>query len=219
VPAGTQVALNLVSPIKSKSTKPGDTVRALVAFPVTAGEQIAIPQGTFAEGQLVQTQWPKGTKSKATKGKSPLQIHFTRLVFANGYTVPMDGMNLSLNSVQSADGTELAMNEPPALPVAPVMHGPSPLDPLLEGKGQFPSPPQQTSVKMPGPNPVAVTLGTLGGAALLFLGLALIMHHANKNVDFLLYDAGWQFSMTLNQPLLLDRAQVKEAATIMVPAQ
>ena len=50
VPAGTVVPLTLVSPIKSKSTKVGDAVRAVVAFPVTVGAQIAIPAGTYVEG-------------------------------------------------------------------------------------------------------------------------------------------------------------------------
>jgi len=37
--------MTLVSPIKSKSTKVGDAVRAVVAFPITVGGQVAIPAG------------------------------------------------------------------------------------------------------------------------------------------------------------------------------
>src|ERR1700761_4618095 len=53
VPAGMKIPLNLVTQIMSKSTKPGDAVRAVVAFPVTVGSRLAIPAGTYVEGRLI----------------------------------------------------------------------------------------------------------------------------------------------------------------------
>jgi hypothetical protein len=88
LPPGTAVALTLISPIKSRSTKPGDTVRAAVAFPVTVGNQIAIPVGTYVEG-VVNTVSPHPSHSQSPNVK----VHFTRLLFANGYSVPLDAMN------------------------------------------------------------------------------------------------------------------------------
>ena len=61
VPTGTAIQLTLMSAVKSKSTKPGDTVRAVVAFPVTIGTQLAIPAGTYVEGEVSQvTAHPSG---------------------------------------------------------------------------------------------------------------------------------------------------------------
>ena len=52
IPSGTVALLTLVTPINKKVSKPGDTVRAAIAFPVTVGNQIALPIGTIAEGQI-----------------------------------------------------------------------------------------------------------------------------------------------------------------------
>ena len=88
LPAGTAVPLTLMNPVKSKSTKPGDQVRALVAFPVTVGSRLAIPAGTFAEGTVTQVS------AKPLKNQAPaLRVHFTRLLFANGYSVVLNGEN------------------------------------------------------------------------------------------------------------------------------
>src|ERR1700761_1444243 len=54
VPPGTLVALKLVSTIKSKSSKSGDPVRAVVAFPLAIGNQIAIPATTYVEGTILK---------------------------------------------------------------------------------------------------------------------------------------------------------------------
>ncbi len=66
----------------------GDTVRAVVAFPVTIGTQLAIPAGTFVDGDVSQvTARPKA-------GQQPsFRVHFTRLVFSNGYSVALNGEN------------------------------------------------------------------------------------------------------------------------------
>ena len=50
VPVGTAIPLTLMNSVKSKSTKPGDMVRAVVAFPVTVGSRLAIPTGTLWKG-------------------------------------------------------------------------------------------------------------------------------------------------------------------------
>ena len=88
VPAGTAIPLTLMNAVKSKSTKPGDTVRAVVAFPVTVGSRLAIPTGTFVEGTVTQVT------ARPLKNQVPtLRVHFTRLLFANGYSVALNGEN------------------------------------------------------------------------------------------------------------------------------
>jgi hypothetical protein len=85
IPSDTVAPLTLVTPIAKKVMKVGDTVTASIAFPVTVGDQIALPVGTLAEGQIATI-----IKRAKKTGQPFVQIHFTRLVFANGYTSDLD---------------------------------------------------------------------------------------------------------------------------------
>lgn len=205
VPAGTAIPLTLVSQVKRKSSKPGDLVRAQVAFPVTTGAQLAIPAGTYVEGEI---------KSIATKGKHmqnpDLQIHFTRLLFANGYSVPLDAnktqakletvvygpetvasliqpdaaLNLNANvRFRASTASSYAQLQPPPLPPLP-SNGPS--------KGVF--------------------IGAAVGGAALLVVTAIIFSHRGAGGDAVLYDAGWQFQMTLQTPVEIPAFQVDSAA-------
>jgi len=81
IPPGTIIPVTLTSVIKLKSTHRGDVVRAVTAFPVTVGTQVAIPAGTFVEGTF--DKFP----SRNDIGQVPPLVHFNRIVFSNGYTV------------------------------------------------------------------------------------------------------------------------------------
>jgi type IV secretion system protein VirB10 len=201
VPTGTTVQLTLMSAIKSKSTKPGDTVRAVIAFPVTIGAQLAIPAGTFAEGVVSQvTARPK-------RGQQPsFRVHFTRLVFSNGYSVALNGENteaLVLPESDRAPAVEVAELTPIRLPGARFAIG--------EGQ-QPPQLPPLPPLPQVGPSP-AVIGGIAGGiSALIVIGMLVGMHHGANSTDFMLFDAGWQFQMVLDSPVTLDTAQVAAAA-------
>jgi len=84
VPAGTKVALALVSPIWAKGAKVGDSVHAATAFPVAVGNNMAIPPGTYVEGRIDALKRPSWLSAHAE-----FQMHFTKLIFANGYTVEL----------------------------------------------------------------------------------------------------------------------------------
>ena len=86
VPAGTTVPLALTEPILAKSAKAGDSVYAETAFPVAVNNQIAIPPGTFVQGQIDSLARPGWFSPHAQ-----FQIHFTKIIFANGYTVVLAG--------------------------------------------------------------------------------------------------------------------------------
>ena len=197
VPTGTAVQLTLKSAVKSKSTKAGDTVRAVVAFPVTIGTELAIPAGTFVDGDVLQvTARPKA-------GQQPsFRVHFTRLVFSNGYSVALNGENtqalvLPLNS--SLPANEVAELAPLRLPGSR----------FAMGEGQQTQLPTLPRV---GPNPAVVGGAIGGGFAALVVLMLVLAHHSVSNTDFLLYDAGWQFQMILDSPLTLDATQVSAAA-------
>jgi hypothetical protein len=198
VPTGTAVQLTLMSAVKSKSTHAGDTVRAVVAFPVTIGTALAIPAGTFVDGDVLQvTARPKA-------GQQPsFRVHFTRLVFSNGYSVALNGENtqaLVLPLDSSAPTNEVAELAPLRLPGSRFAMG---------GGQQLPPLPPLPRV---GPNPAVVGGAIGGGFAALVVLLLVLAHHNVNNTDFLLYDAGWQFQMILDSPLTLDAAQVSAAA-------
>ncbi len=205
VPQGTSVPLTLVSPIKSKSTKPGDTVRAVVAFPVTVGTQLAIPAGTYVEGMVT------AVTARAPHTHLPsVQIHFTRLLFANGYSVPLDAANTDARMT-------LPITDPRATYELAFAGDGAPF--LGEGfvaAGQTtPTPPPLPSV---GPNPAVVSGAIAGGFVAILITILTVSHHNVKNTDFLLFDNGWQFQMVLNSPLTLDAGKVA-AASAMPTAQ
>jgi hypothetical protein len=82
VPSGTIVSLTLTRAIMAKTAKVGDDVYAESAFPVAVNGQMAIPPGTYVQGQIDTLARPGVFSAHAQ-----FQIHFTKLIFANGYTV------------------------------------------------------------------------------------------------------------------------------------
>lgn len=187
VPQGTLIPLTLVSQIRSKSTKPGDSVRAQVAFPVTVGTQVAIPAGTYVEGMV------QSVNVKASAPQARVQIHFTRLLFANGYGVTLDAINQQAKLRDDSLGTVAAAGAGPLDGVA-----------FFEGQQSYPTPPPLPRV---GPPMGPIIGGSLGAVGVLLV-VGAIMHHHNGNADYILFDDGWQFQMTLASPLTLDEAKV-----------
>ena len=97
ISAGTRIPLVLASPITNKSARPGNAIRAVTGFPVTVGTQLAIPAGTYVEGVI----------EKRMKGRRPgssLRIHLTRMLFPDGYSVAVDGINTQANAVSPEPG-------------------------------------------------------------------------------------------------------------------
>jgi len=194
VPQGSLVALKLITTIKSKSTHPGDSVRAVVAFPLAIGAQVAIPAGTYVEGSV--------EKVDAHRGK--VQLRFTHLLYANGSTVPLVAINTQAAITKpnlSFDSSNL---------IADARDGAPYLGEAFAAPGQtYPQPPPLPSV---GPSPgkiAAIGIGISAGITVLFLILA---HHHAASADYVLLDSGWQFQMALQEPLVLNVAQISAAA-------
>jgi hypothetical protein len=198
VAQGTSIPLTLVNPVKSKSTKPGDAIRALVAFPITVGSRQAIPAGTYVEGTVASVT------ARAPHTHQPeMQIHFTRLVFANGYAAPLDGVNTAANLIPVETAS-------PANQLADANLG----APYLGERFAFAA--QTTTPTLPtlpsnGPSP-ALGIGISAGAAVGILAIALISIHHGGHADYILFDNGYQFQMTLQAPLTLDSARVAAAS-------
>ena len=193
VPAGTQIELTLSSPIHTKSAKAGDTVRAVTAFPVTVNTQLAIPAGTYVQGSLEKVSKSGGP------GHAGLQIRFTRMVFANGYSVPLDGATAEAR----ADGMDATLPEQSVegrvVPVSaqgfqqPGMT-PPPLPPL------------------PGPH-IGAIAGIAGGVTAAVIVTAILLHR-RQGVDTVL-ESGTQLEMVLENPVSVDAERV--AAAVAAP--
>jgi hypothetical protein len=230
IPTGTRIALKLVSQITSKS-RSGDTVRAITAFPVSVGTQTAIPVGTYVEGTI----------QKLNKRARDVQIQFTRLVYANGYTVTMNGENLEAknanggpNAPTNAQSIMPASRSPLSSGFAAPLAYPSP-SPYLDNvdfelsddfaspdpaPAQFPSPtPTPTPTpQLPSPphSHIALAAGLSLGVGTAITVAALVFHNHNGNYNGVLFDENWQFEMVLQAPVTVDEANV--AAALALPA-
>lgn len=86
VPAGTKVEMALVRPVWAYSASPGIPIYAETTFPVIADGRVAIPAGTYVQGTI-----EKVTRPNWRKHLSEIQILFTKIILANGYTVEIPG--------------------------------------------------------------------------------------------------------------------------------
>jgi hypothetical protein len=89
VPAGTKVELVVTRPEWAQSAKDGDAIYAQTSFPVVAGGGMAIPAGTYVEGTIESVTRPTRKLDHAE-----IQVLFTKIVFANGYTLELPGPEL-----------------------------------------------------------------------------------------------------------------------------
>ena len=189
IPAGTRIPLALASPITTKSARRGNAVRAVTGFPLTVGTQLAIPVGTYVEGVIDKVR--KGGRS----GPS-LQMHFTRILYANGYSVAVDGANMQAKAL------------------SPKSSSPDLAAFASESGSNYALAAQQSSglpaVQNPGPHVGAIVGVTVGTAVAGIVAIVLMAHHQGGG-STVLFDTGWQFEMVLQSPLSVDAASVAAA--------
>ena len=82
IPAGTRIPLSLKQAISTKTAKDGDPVYAETAFPFVVNERVVIPAGTYIQGKIERAQ-----RGGHVKGRAEVLIHFTSMIYPNGYTV------------------------------------------------------------------------------------------------------------------------------------
>ena len=152
------------------------------------GKDLAIPEGTFVEGNIV-----KVGKRDATRFEG-LILEFNRLAFTNGYVVELNG------SVINAKMTAPARD--------PGSRGATPRR-MANSLQQGPTPPPLPQV---GPSKGPIIAAGLGGTiALLVTGIILGHRHAHA-YEQRYFEAGFQFEIFLEALLILDRARVADAS-------
>jgi type IV secretion system protein VirB10 len=103
IPAGTKVPLILKHAISTKATREGDAVYAQTTFPVAVNDHILIPPGTYVQGRISHVQ-----RAGRVKGRAEVLMHFTTLIYPNGYTVMLPG---SLENAPGVDKTSVKDDE------------------------------------------------------------------------------------------------------------
>jgi hypothetical protein len=192
VPAGTKVPLRLTSPLGTKTAQPGDAVHAEAAFPVTAGTTVAIPPGTYLDGVIDQVT-RRGRHAGFT-------VHFTHMVFSNGYTVTLSGAHADARRAGLLPANDAAAA---ASTGADAMAGGM----ALQSTTPLPQPPR------PGSD-IGLAVGLTAASAAVGIAVVAILSH--RGTDLYLR-AGWRFEMVLADPLSLDAAKVAAAVANPVP--
>ena len=95
IPAGTSIPLTLKQAISTKTARSGDPVYAETSFPFVLNERVVIPAGTYIQGRIERAE-----RGGHVKGRAEVLIHFTSLIYPNGYTVMLGG------SVENTPGAE-----------------------------------------------------------------------------------------------------------------
>ena len=185
IPAGTRLSLALFRSISFKHTKPGDPVHLQVVFPVTVGNRMVIPPGTYVQGVVDAIK--RGNRRYEVLA---MRLRWADIIFATGYAV-------SISGPLDVDPTYGALSRPasPRSKQVPVMAD--------TGPPQLPPLPPLPSL---GPSPAVITGIVFGTLAAATVG-AVIWYH---NRDFLM-EAGTPVEIILTSPLVLDDSSVTAA--------
>jgi hypothetical protein len=212
VAAGTRIALVLTQPIQTRYLRRGDDIYAQIVSPVTSGNEVVIPPGTFVQGKI--------DKLERQGGRGELRLQSLSITFPDGYVTPVTGPV----TLESDDG--YAIKDPGkgrmigaiAAPLgglglgALVGHAAGSSDTILTTTlppGCTGPPPNCLSSSMPevGTGAKNTIIGAMvGGLAGSVVSIALLVGSHNFYLD-----VGSPVSMVLHQPLSLPEDEVADA--------
>jgi type IV secretion system protein VirB10 len=190
VPAGTKIPLSLKQAISTKNARQGDPVYAETAFPVAIGGRLVIPAGTYVQGVIDRVHRPG-----RVKGKAEILMHFTSLVFPNGYTVVMPA---GLENVPGAEHEKVKGQEG-------TIQGEGNKGEKVKTAAGTAATGAVIGAATTGSGKAAAIGGGLGGAA----GLAIAMLSRGPDVRLL---PGTSLEMVIQRPLSIDAARVHAPA-------
>jgi hypothetical protein len=109
VAAGTQVPLIVVRPVRANAVGVGNALFAQTVYPVSVGNTMAIPAGSYVQGTILSYTKPTKKDRRAT-----FRICFTQVIFANGYVAPLasgaDGDDTMDVTVQVSTANDLLLD-------------------------------------------------------------------------------------------------------------
>jgi hypothetical protein len=187
-----------------------------VAFPVVIANQLAIPRGAYVEGTVNKVIHP------GFSHRAKIQMQFTRLIFENGYQLPLGGATAEASNQSYGDAVREIVadiwNEVGATTAISAdthtIASAAPLAMIELFAFQFPvNPPPPTlppQKPLPGQSSVKA-IAIASSVAIVAIAIIGIAHHGG---DFYL-DPGWQLEMILQSPITLNAAEAN--APIAVP--
>ncbi|HZU33208.1 MAG TPA: hypothetical protein VFB79_18980 [Candidatus Angelobacter sp.] len=183
LPAGTKLPLGLLRPLSSSAAKPGRDVYLQVTFPVTVGNQVLVPPGTYIRGTI-----EKVIRVDRVHCVIEFTIQPASLIFFNGFTVPISGaITVSPTTAQALPPQPVNGGSVPVM--AAVGTTPPTLPPL-------PPLPSHTGI---------IAAGVAGAVGVGILGIIFARHRGFE------MQVGTPLEIILPAPLELDRATVADA--------
>ena len=196
VPVGTRIPLVLTHPVQSKHLHRGDNIYAQVTSPVTVGNQVVIPPGTFVQGIIDKLE------RKSNRGEMHLQS--MSLTLPDGYVANLSGP-VNIESDEGYIQLDPGRGRTAGALIAP-MAG------LGIGAAIGASAHTKDTTTFAGQTittstPKGLAIGSVTGMA---IGGAVSLILLTRSKGFYL-DAGSPIEMTLQQPLSLNQARVSDA--------
>jgi hypothetical protein len=213
VPTGTRIALVLTYPIQSRSVNRGDDIYAQITAPVTSGNDIAIPPGTFVQGKV--------DKLEQNGGRGELHLQSMAITFPDGYVAPVSGpvVMKSYEGYTLKDPGNGRAVAAITLPVAGAGLGavighsvassqPGTLTSSLPPGCSGPPPGcLSSSLSVPANKGPSTVIGAAVGGAIGLVASIVILAHSHH----FFMDVGVPVEMVLQQPLSLPQDQVAAA--------
>lgn len=81
VPTGTRIPLSMVNFVSTRTARAGDPVYLETMFPITIGNRVVIPVGSYVRGTITEVK-----RSGRVKGRAEMYIRFDSLTLPNGTT-------------------------------------------------------------------------------------------------------------------------------------
>jgi type IV secretion system protein VirB10 len=201
VPAGQKLLMQLKSGINTKTAKVGDGVYMETSFPVSIDNVMAIPPGTYVQGEIDSVK-----RAGRIKGRAEVLFHFTTLIFPSGYTVLIPG---SVNSVPGADSGHVKDKEGTIQAEGSKGKDAATIG-AAAGEGTLAGAEIGAITGHPGKG--ALIGGGLGGA----VGTAIVLLTRGNEV---VYPAGTPVEMILQRPLTLQQQKLREVKADYTPRQ
>lgn len=183
VPAGTHIFAQLQRPLSTRTAKAGDSVYLQVTFPVTVGNAVMVPAGTYVLA-IIDTVSRVGWIHRSLA----FQLHVVSMVFTNGYVSTVR----EPAHAQPRDPSELGPGQRPAALM--VASGVAPVAGLAIGA-------------ITGGKDGALLGGSIGSAVGFVTLLVAAAHSGEYDLG-----PGFPLELRSQGPIVLDATRTAEAA-------
>ncbi len=103
IPVGSRIPVALQHAVSTKNAREGDSIYAHTTFPFVLNDRVLVPAGTYVQGKVMHVK-----RGGHLHGRAELLVHFTTLIYPNGYTVVLPG---AVENVPGSDKTNVKDKE------------------------------------------------------------------------------------------------------------